>query len=52
MERYLLIIGILLNCGYIVVNRYIKHLPDWVAIPILLISIALMITGAFLTKGT
>lgn len=51
MERYLIIIGLLLNSAYIIVNRYIRELPNWVAIPVLLICISLMITGAFLTKG-
>ena len=50
MERYLIAAGLVLNSLVIVVNRFIKEIPDWIAIPLLVIGIALMITGAFLMK--
>lgn len=46
----LLIIGLLINCTYVCVNRFWKPLPNWLAIPILLLGIALMLAGAFITK--
>ena len=46
----LLIIGLLINCTYVCVNRFWKRLPNYIAIPILLLGIALMLTGSFLSK--
>lgn len=48
MGKYLLMAGLLINMVYILVNRFVKQLPDWLAIPVLLIGIALMIAGLFL----
>ena len=42
--------GLLFNCALILINRYLKHLPDWLYIPCMILAIAAMIAGAFLTK--
>ena len=43
--NFFLIAGILLNSALIVINRFVKRLPDWLQIPLLLIGIALIIAG-------
>ncbi len=43
--NYFLIAGILLNSVLIVVNRFVKRLPDGVQIPLLLLGIGLIIAG-------
>ena len=43
--NYFLIAGILLNSVLIIVNRFVKRLPNCVQIPLLLLGIALIITG-------
>ena len=43
--NYFLVAGILLNSVLIVVNRFVKRLPNCVQIPLLLLGIGLMITG-------
>lgn len=43
--NYFLIAGILLNTVLIVVNRFVKRLPDGVQIPLLLLGIGLIIAG-------
>lgn len=48
--NYLLIGGLLLNSVLILINRYVKHLPDFVYIPLMIICIACMIAGAFLAR--
>ena len=50
MDNYFLIAGILLNSILIVVNRFIKRLPNYIEIPLLLLGIGLIITGWILTK--
>ena len=52
MDNGFLIAGILLNTVLIVVNRFVKRLPNCVEIPLLLVGIGLMITGLILTKNT
>ena len=47
----LLLIGILINCGYTCLNRFWKPIPNLIAIPILLLGIGLMIAGAFLSNA-
>ena len=42
--------GLLFNCVLILINRYVKHLPDWLYIPCMILAIAAMIAGAFLTR--
>ena len=43
--NWCLIIGLLLNCALIVVNRFVHKLPDKVQIPLLILGIALLIIG-------
>lgn len=43
--NFFLIAGILLNTALIVINRFIKRLPNCVQIPLLLLGIGLMIVG-------
>jgi hypothetical protein len=43
--NYFLIAGILLNTVLIVVNRFVKRLPDGVQIPLLLLGIVLIVAG-------
>lgn len=47
----LLLIGILINCTYTCLNRFWKPIPNTIAIPVLLLGIALMIAGAFLPRA-
>ena len=51
MDNIFLIAGILLSTILIIVNRFIKQLPNRVQIPLLLIGIALMIAGLITTKS-
>lgn len=43
--NWCLIIGILLNCVLIVVNRFIYKLPNKVQFPLLILGILLLIIG-------
>ncbi|MBR4295540.1 MAG: hypothetical protein IKT56_01720 [Clostridia bacterium] len=43
--NWCLIIGILLNCVLIVVNRFIYKLPDKIQFPLLILGIVLLIIG-------
>ena len=43
--NHFLIAGILLNTVLIVVNRFVKRLPDGVQIPLLLLGIFLIVAG-------
>lgn len=45
----ILIIGLLINAIYIITNRFIVVLPDWIAMPVLLIDIVLILVGLFIT---
>ena len=47
----LTIAGLLFNCVLILINRYVKHLPDWLYIPCMLLAIVAMIAGAFLSRA-
>lgn len=40
-----LIIGVLLNSTLIVVNRFVRKLPDRVQFPLLILGIVLLIAG-------
>ena len=42
--------GLLFNCVLILINRYVKHLPDWLYIPCMILAIGAMIAGAFLSR--
>jgi hypothetical protein len=50
MDKYLLIAGVLLNSALILINRFVKRLPNGVQIPLLLIGIGLILTGFLMTK--
>lgn len=50
MDNWLLTAGILLNSALIVVNRFVKRLPNWLQIPLLLVGIGLMIAGMVLIR--
>ena len=43
--------GLVFNCILILINRYVKHLPNWVYIPCMILAIAAMITGAFIGRA-
>lgn len=47
----LLGIGLLIFLAYIIANRFIVELSDWVAIPILLIAIILIVIGGLKSKN-
>ena len=47
----LTLFGLLFNCVLILMNRYVKHLPDWLYIPCMILAIAAMIAGAFIRKA-
>ena len=45
MGKYLIIIGLLINSSYLIINRFVRKFPNWAAIPVLLLGVVLMITG-------
>ena len=45
MGNYLLIAGVLLNSALIVINRFVKRLPDWPQFPLLILGLGLIIAG-------
>lgn len=47
----LLLFGLLFNMALLLINRYVKHLPDWLYIPCMIAAIAAMIAGAFLSRA-
>lgn len=49
--NYLLIIGLLLNCSLILINRFVRHLPDKVYFPLSILAIGCMIIGAFASRA-
>ena len=50
MGKYFLNAGILLNTALIVINRFVKRLPDAVQIPLLILGIGLILTGFILLR--
>ncbi len=50
MGNYLLAAGILLNSALIVINRFVKKLPDYIQLPLLLVGIGLIIAGAVMMR--
>ena len=50
MDNYFLISGVLLNTVLIVINRFIKRLPNAVQIPLLLVGIALILGGIVMMR--
>lgn len=47
----LLLFGLLFNMVLLLINRHVRHLPDWLYIPCMIIAIAAMIAGAFLSRA-
>lgn len=45
MGNYLLITGVLLNSALIVINRFVKRLPDWLQFLLLILGLGLIIAG-------
>ena len=50
MDNWFLIAGVLLNSALIVINRFVKRLPDWVQIPLLLLGIGLILAGMVMMR--
>jgi len=38
-------IGAIILAAYIIIDKFIVKLPDWVAIPVLVIAVALLVFG-------
>ena len=49
MSPYL-VIGLLIFAVYTIINRFIVQLSDWLAIPLLLAAIVLIIAGGLKSK--
>lgn len=49
--RLSILIGLLVIVGYILVDRYIASIPDLIAIPVMLIGIAIVIIGSLNISG-
>lgn len=45
-----IIIGIILGASVIVTDRYIHHLPNWLAIILYTLAVALVITGMIVSR--
>lgn len=45
-----IIIGIILGASVIVTDRYIHHLPNWLAIILYMIAVALIIAGMIVSR--
>ena len=45
-----IIIGIILGASVIVTDRYIHHLPNWLAIVLYMIAVALIIAGMVVSR--
>lgn len=50
-EHLLLITGVLLNCVLIVINRFVRLLPNWLQIPLLHLGIGLIVAGMAMMKA-
>ncbi len=46
----LMIIGIVMGAVVLVTDRYIHHLPDWVAIVLYSLAVVLIIAGMIVAK--
>ena len=46
----LIIIGIILGASVIVTDRYIHHLPNWLAIVLYTLAVVLVITGMIVSR--
>lgn len=45
-----IIIGIILGASVIVTDRYIHHLPNWLAIVLYTLAVVLIITGMIVSR--
>ena len=45
-----IIIGIILGASVIVTDRFIHHLPNWLAIVLYMIAVALIIAGMIVSR--
>ena len=45
-----IIIGIILGASVIVTDRYIHHLPNWLAIVLYTMAVVLIITGMIVSR--
>ena len=45
-----IIIGIILGASVIVTDRYIRHLPNWLAVVLYMIAVALIIAGMIVSR--
>ncbi|MBQ2493186.1 MAG: hypothetical protein II527_07640 [Bacteroidales bacterium] len=45
-----IIIGIILGASVIVTDRYIHHLPNWLAVVLYMIAVALIIAGMIVSR--
>ncbi len=52
MKKPLLGIGLLVFLAYSIIDRFITPLSDWIAIPMMLIAVVLIIVGGGLKKET
>ncbi len=52
MKKPLLGIGLLVFLAYSIIDRFITPLSDWIAIPMMLIAVVLIIIGGGLKKET
>lgn len=46
----LIIMGIVLGAGVIITDRYIKPLPDWLAIVLYVIAVILILAGMIVSR--
>ena len=46
----MIVIGIILGCGTIIVDRYFLKLPNWLAILLFAVAIVLIIAGMIITR--
>ena len=45
-----IIIGLILGASVIVTDRYIHHLPNWLAVVLYMIAVALIIAGMIVSR--
>ncbi|MBO4888107.1 MAG: hypothetical protein J5589_07335 [Firmicutes bacterium] len=45
-----IIIGIVLGAGVILTDRYIRHLPNWLAVVLYTIAVILILVGMIISR--
>jgi hypothetical protein len=45
------VIGMLILAAYIIINRFVVQLPDWIAFPVLAIAAALLVFSIIKSKN-